>query len=89
MIVFLRLRFAGRCLRHCNACLLTALRYVSVYIPYFYHLDSKNITQGKKKGNLLFGSLLTYEKVYKALNVPDKPHSEFAVIFVAADTAIT
>ena len=45
------------------------------------------MTQGKKKGNLLFGSLLTYDKRYKALNVPDKPHSVVVVLAVVVDVA--
>ena len=40
-----------------------------------------------EKREPVFGSLFTYDKRYKALNVPDKPHSVVVVLAVVVDVA--
>jgi len=59
-----------------------------VFYPYCYHLDSENINQGMKKGNLFLSSLLTYDKEYKDLKVPDEAHPAVSVLVAVVDVTI-
>ena len=82
-------------LGHCSHCFagsiwghLTSLRTVSEYcdvLPCCLYMC--NVSE-EKKGTCFMGSLLTYDKRHKALNVPDEAHPEVAVLAFVADEAI-